>query len=251
MKINAAAIGLVAIALLAGAACTSNKTIIVGETTTTIAGSGVAPAPTTPGTVAPVVAPTPGVTQPQPPPAPPPPTQPPPTQPPVTAPAPNGTPAPPPPPAPPKLYEEVAAPSVPAGHTAPYTVGDPLADGKYWVTYSGGETLTPTVQVRQAFFGAECQAAATAANSACEDDVFVVEEPLYEIDNMAFTPNVLLTVSDSATQKSYSITPDELRKIRASSPSAGAPQGYGFTPFAFLLTAKNNQIIKFEQIWAP
>ena len=53
------------------------------------------------------------------------------------------------------------------------------------------------------------------------------------------------------TQKSYQITPDELVRIRASSPSSGAPDNFSFTPFAFLATVSGGKVTKFEQVWTP
>jgi hypothetical protein len=149
------------------------------------------------------------------------------------------------------LYDEVGLPDVPSGHTDPFVSSGVLADGAYWVMYNGGETLTPDITVLQAYFGAECESAAAAAGEECLDDVFVPDSPSRDIADLPFHDNVFLTVSDQSTQLSYWITPDELRTIRASSPSAGAPAGFGFTPFAFLMTVKDGEIWKFEQIWTP
>lgn len=149
------------------------------------------------------------------------------------------------------LYDEVGLPDVPGGHTDPFVSSGVLADGAYWVMYNGGETLTPDITVLQAYFGAECESAAAAAGDECLDDVYVPDSPSRDIADLPFHDNVFLTVSDQSTQLSYWITPDELRTIRASSPSAGAPAGFSFTPFAFLMTVKDGEIWKFEQIWTP
>ena len=172
---------------------------------------------------------------------------------PATTPATPATPAPTTPPTTPSysLYDEVPAPAVPGDHTDPFASSGVLADGVYWVNYSGGETMTPTFEVVQAFFGAECESQATAQGDVCENDYYVMGDPSREIDDLPFAPNVLLTVADQATQVSYWITPDELRTIRASSPSDGAPDDYGFSSFPFLMTVQSGQIVKFEQVWVP
>ncbi len=149
------------------------------------------------------------------------------------------------------LYDEVSPPNVPSGHTDPFLASGVLSNGVYWVQYNGGETMTPDFDVHQAFFGAECISKAAELGIDCDNDYLVLEDPVREIDNLPFADNVLLTVSDQMTQKSYWITPDELRTIRASSPSDGAPSGFGFSSFPFIMTVQNGKIVKFEQLWVP
>ncbi len=149
------------------------------------------------------------------------------------------------------LYDEVAPPTAPGGHTDPFASSGVLADGVYWVMYNGGEKFTPDITVMQAFFGAECESAASAAGEECLNDIFVLSDPSRDIADLPFHENVYLTVSDSSTQRSYWITPDELVTIRASSPSDGAPDDFSFSSFAFLMTVKDGEIWKFEQIWTP
>ena len=68
---------------------------------------------------------------------------------------------------------------------------------------------------------------------------------------MAFSADVNLTVADQFSRLSYWITPDELRTIRASSPSVdNAPDGV-YASFPYLMTVQNGQITKFEQVWTP
>ena len=172
---------------------------------------------------------------------------------PATTPVTPATPAPTTPPTTPSynLYDEVPAPAVPGDHTDPFASSGVLADGVYWVNYSGGETMTPSIFVVQAFFGTECESQASAEGGECLNGIYVMEEPSREIDDLPFAANVLLTVADETTQVSHWITPEELRTIRASSPSDGAPDGYGFSSFPFLMTVRSGQIIKFEQVWVP
>ena len=207
-------------------ACSSSKSSDGDATSTTPGSASSAPAPTsTPSS-------SPGTT-----PATPAPTSPP-TAPPATSPSYS-------------LYDEVPPPAVPGDHTDPFASSGVLADGVYWVNYSGGETMTPTIDVVQAFFGTECESQAAAQGEECLNDYYVMGDPFREIDDLPFASNVLLTVADEATQVSYWITPDELRTIRASSPSDGAPEGFGFSSFPFLMTVRSGQIIKFEQVWVP
>ncbi len=205
-------------------ACSSTAKHTAGtDTSTTVAGTTVAAVTTAPAVTTPT----------------PPPTAPPATAPPVVT-LPSHS-----------LYDEVAPPTGPGGHTDPFVSSGVLGDGVYWVQYNGGEKFTPDITVMQAFFGAECESAATAAGDECLNDVYVPNSPSRDIADLPFDDNVYLTVSDSMTQKSYWITPDELVTIRASSPSDGAPDDFSFSSFAFLMTVKDGEITKFEQIWTP
>lgn len=175
----------------------------------------------------------------------PPDTQPPATNPPETAPpdtqAPAGH----------NLYDQVDPPNVPGGHTDAFASSGVLANGVYWVQYNGGETFTPDITVVQAFFGQECIDQAAAAGDECLNDIFILDPPSRDIADLPFADNVHLTVAAFDTQLSYWITPDELRTIRASSPTVdNAPDGV-FSSFPFLMTVENGQITRFEQVWTP
>ena len=149
------------------------------------------------------------------------------------------------------LYDEVSPPGVPSGHTDPFASSGVLGNGVYWVQYNGGETFTPDIEVTQAFFGAECETQAAAAGDECLNDIFMLGDPSREIDDLPFADDVFLSVADANTQKSYWITPDELRSVRASSPSDPAPDGYGFASFPWKMTVQGGMIVKFEQVWVP
>lgn len=149
------------------------------------------------------------------------------------------------------LYDQVNGPNIPSGHTDPFASSGALADGVYWVQYNGGETFTPDITVYQAFFGQECDDMASSAGETCENGIYVLESPSRDIDTMAFSADVNLTVADQFSRLSYWITPDELRTIRASSPSVdNAPDGV-YSSFPYLMTVQNGQITKFEQVWTP
>ena len=181
----------------------------------------------------------------------PPATNPPATNPPGTNPPGTNPPATNPPPTGHSLYDQVNGPSVPSGHTDPFASSGALGNGVYWVIYNGGETFTPDITVMQAFFSDECDDQASSAGETCENGIYVLESPSRDIDTMAFSADVNLTVVDESSRLSYWITPDELRTIRASSPSVDtAPDGV-YANFPYLMTVQNGQITKFEQVWTP
>jgi len=140
---------------------------------------------------------------------------------------------------------------VPTGHTDPFPSSGVLGDGKYWAEYHGGAKLMPDVTVIQVFFGKECETQAAAHSDECLNDIYALDKPNRSIHDLPFHDNAFLTVSDQSSQLSYWITPAELVKIRASSPSAGAPAGFGYVPFAFLMTVRKGEITRFEQVWTP
>jgi hypothetical protein len=150
-----------------------------------------------------------------------------------------------------ELYDEVDPPDAPDGHTDSFEPSGDLDDGVYWVVYNGGETFTPDITLYVAYFGAECESKAIELGLSCDNDYLVPEDPFRDIDDLPFADDVVLTVSDQNTQKSYWITPDELRTIRASSPSDGAPDDFGFSSFPFLMTVEDEEIVAFEQLWVP
>jgi len=155
-------------------------------------------------------------------------------------------------PAGPGLYEQVSPPSVPADHTDPFDSSGTLGDGRFWVVYNGGETLTPDITVLQAFFGAECTTQAEADGDECLNDIYIRGNPSRDIDNLPFAPNALLSVADAnGPGVSYAITPDELRTVRAGSPADEAPDSFDYSSFAWLMTVQGGQIVKFEQVWTP
>jgi hypothetical protein len=236
MNIRSLAVASAIIATVGLNACSSEtKNSIIAESTTTssslvVVETTVAPVESTvPPTAAPATAP----------PATVPPTAPPATAPPATA-APGYS-----------LYDEVSRPNVPGTRTDPFTSSGVLGNGVYWVQYLGGETMTPSIELREAYFGAECETQAALVGEECNNDIFIKEDPRREIDDLPFADDVFLTVADVGTQRSYWITPDELRTVRASSPSVDdAPDGV-YASFPYLMTVQGGQIVKFEQLWVP
>jgi hypothetical protein len=147
-------------------------------------------------------------------------------------------------------YTKVASPKVPTTHTDPFAVSGTLKDGGYWVEMNGGDAAGPTVTVYQAFFGAECQSKATEAGDECLNDIYIVADTR-DVAGLKYAPGAVVTVSDPNTQQSFQITPAELVQVRTSDPSAGAPNGYAYAPFGFLMTVKGGAITRFEQVWTP
>ncbi len=145
----------------------------------------------------------------------------------------------------------VSRPGCPVGTPTPSPPAGVLGNGRYWVVYNGGETLTPDITLLQAFFGAECNTQAEAAGDECLNDIFIRGDPSREIDDLPFADDALLSVADANGRMSYWITPDELRSVRASSPSDPAPDGYGFASFPWKMTVQGGMIVKFEQVWVP
>ena len=177
------------------------------------------------------------------------------TVPPATAPPaanPPDTPAPTtPPPAGYQLYAQVDPPNVPTGHTDPFASSGVLGDGVYWVGYNGGETLTPDITVYQAYFGQECIDMAAAAGEECLNGIYVPDPPSLDINDLPFADDVFLTIAAFDTQLSYWITPDELRTIRAGSPTVDTAPGGVFASFPWVMTVQAGHITKFEQVWTP
>lgn len=149
------------------------------------------------------------------------------------------------------LYDVVGTPTFPTDHTGASGASGTLPDGVYWVVYNGGPVSTPDITVLQAFFGAECETAALADSSECVGDLYVRAAGSRNVTDMAFHTNVFLTVSDALPGTSYWITPDELALLMASGTTASSPPGYGYTPFAFMMTVQAGEIWQFEQIWVP
>ena len=149
------------------------------------------------------------------------------------------------------LWQELAPPVLPAGHTTPFVDGGVLLDGTYWVELNASTTTAPDVTVEQAFFGAECESVATEMGDECLNDVYVLSPPNRIVDDLPFAPDAVISVSNPDTRASFGITPEELVRVQAGSPSAGAPADFLFVPFGWLMTVVDGVITRFEQVWTP
>ena len=149
------------------------------------------------------------------------------------------------------LYDEVSSPDVPDGHTdAPPASGE-LPDGAYWTVYSPGTAEPPTVVVLQAFFGQECIDIAAFMGEECLNDIFVLSDPSLEIDDLPFADDADISITDVNTGQSYAIDEAELAIVSTSTPGEGAPEGFFYVDFSFLMTVEDGEIVGFEQVWTP
>jgi hypothetical protein len=149
-----------------------------------------------------------------------------------------------------QLYQEVPGPNVPQT-TAAVDPNGALGDGVYYVGYGGGETQTPLVTLYQWFSGPACEAKAAELGDECLNGYYVLTDPFAEA-TPTFAPDVYLTIADSATQLSHWITPEELRVVRAGSPTVETPPSFtGYAAFDFLMTVEGGSITRFEQVWVP
>ena len=64
--------------------------------------------------------------------------------------------------------------------------------------------------------------------------------------------NSSTSVVDAATQQSYRVSGPELyRLISGEQPAAGAPDGYFYSGFGYLVTFSGGKITRLEQWWTP
>ncbi|MEO5898861.1 MAG: hypothetical protein ABIR68_01870, partial [Ilumatobacteraceae bacterium] len=100
----------------------------------------------------------------------------------------------------------------------------------------------------QAFFGAACTA--KFGDDSCDNDFATLEAPTGAFP--LYLGTARLTVADAVTQKSFQVTNDELfGLVGGNPPTAAAPAGFTYVPFAFLLNVEGGQIVSAEQVWTP
>ncbi len=149
-----------------------------------------------------------------------------------------------------KLYDRAPVPGVP-DRTA---VVDPAmstfaTDGEYWADLSGGtvdETLT--FLLTQAFFADAC--AAELGIDECPNDFGTLDEPNALVTVEMMNIGSATVVADN--RQNFAVTPQELSILAGGQPpSAGAPEGFTYVPFPFLLTVRDGKIVEAHQIWLP
>jgi hypothetical protein len=178
------------------------------------------------------------------------PTTPAPTAPPTTSP-------PTPPPAGPATgpYVPVDAPAFPT-RSAPPPSGDTWPDGDYYVVVRGANADAPTprlaVTVYQLLTGPDAIAAAQADGVGLDSDVYVPPDPAAERD-LELTPDLPISVArPDRPGVSYAISAGELtRLVGGAAPEAGAPEGYRYVEFPFLVTVQGGRPTAVQQLWAP
>ena len=128
-----------------------------------------------------------------------------------------------------------------------------IPDGIYWgTTRPGNITDVVTFELTQAYFGEFCLAHfGDTATDDCVNDYGVVADP----HGLLVVPAEQLTVvsvTDSATQKNYSIDGGELARLVAGAPPAAtAPAGFGYVAFPFAITITGGTIVSATQVWVP
>ena len=133
----------------------------------------------------------------------------------------------------------------------------PLVDGVYWVTMAGGDDTWPAITVMQAFFGAECATAAATHGDECLNDIYVSASPNRTFSDLPYASGatkVFVSVADVNTQKSMWVSTGELASLVAAGvagTTANSPSGFAYQPYAFLMTVKDQEITRFEQVWTP
>jgi hypothetical protein len=178
------------------------------------------------------------------------PTTPAPTVPPATAP-------PSPPPAGPATgpYVPVDAPAFPT-RSAPPPPSDTWPDGDYYVVVRGAAADAPTprlaVTVYQLLTGPDAIAAAQADGVGLDSDVYVPPDPAADRD-IELTPELPISVArPDRPGVSYAISAGELaRLVGGAAPEAGAPEGYRYVEFPFLVTVQGGRPTAVQQLWAP
>jgi len=150
------------------------------------------------------------------------------------------------------LYDRAPVPAVP-NRTQPI---DPVlttivADGPYWAELVGyGTSNEPflTFRLSQAMFAATCIEQLGA--DGCPNDYGIINDPNGLLD-VPLTDLTSVTVV-AQSQQNFAVTAAELFALSSGTPPAvGAPSGYQFVEFPFLLTARGGKVVHANQIWVP
>jgi len=151
-------------------------------------------------------------------------------------------------------YQPTAAPTFPTRSTPPPAEG--LPDGSYYAVVHGAAADAPTPRVATTIYqlltGTEAIAAAQAAGHGLDSDVFVPEQPAADRD-IELRPDLFISVArPDRPDVSYAVSAGELvRLVNGGAPSAGAPDGYRYVPFPYLITVTGGVPTRLEQLWAP
>lgn len=149
-------------------------------------------------------------------------------------------------------YRLVDPPMLDGAQTDTFTTTGPLADGRYWAQYHGGDGTSVYVTLSVAYFGPACVTKAAEFGDECLNDIFVAPTPTRDLTDLPFGDNAYVTLADAYRPgNSLLIDPAELVLASTGSPSAGAPDSFEYVNFPFIATIVNNQLIGFEQLWTP
>ena len=149
-----------------------------------------------------------------------------------------------------KLYDRAPVPGVPDRTAAV----DPAmstftTDGEYWAELSGGSVdQTLTFLLTQAFFADAC--VEELGIDECPNDFGTLDEPNALIAVKMTDIGSATVVADN--RQNFAVTGQELFILAGGQPpSEGAPDGFAYVPFPFLLTVRDGAIVKANQIWLP
>ena len=151
-------------------------------------------------------------------------------------------------------YQPTTAPTFPSRSTPP--PADGLPDGSYYAVVRGAAADAPTPRVATTIYqlltGPEAIAAAQAAGHGLDSDIYVPEQPAADRD-IELRPDLFISVArPDRPDVSYAISAGELaRLVNGGAPSAGAPDGYRYVPFPYLITVAGGVPTRLEQLWAP
>lgn len=151
--------------------------------------------------------------------------------------------------APGALYALAGPPAVPES-TLEIPADNDLADGVYYGVARVGEAPGVVMELTQLFTGEACRTWGAVSGDPCDNDYGVDGDP------QAFRPlpsGATVTVARSdAPGTSYRIDAAELtRLVGGEPPAAGAPAGFAYTPFAFIVTIADGEVTRAEQWWTP
>ncbi len=130
-----------------------------------------------------------------------------------------------------------------------------MPDGSYYVVVRGAAADAPAAAGDHdlpAADGPDAIAAAQADGLGLDSDVYVPASPSADRD-IELTADLSISVArPDRPGVSYAITAGELaRLVNGASPEAGAPDGYAYVEFPYLITVQGGQPVALEQLWAP
>ena len=148
-------------------------------------------------------------------------------------------------------YGPAPAPVFPSRAGLP---GEGLPDGTYYGVIEGATADPPRVAVTiyELLTGPDAIAAAQADGAGLDSDIYVRPTPSAARE-IVLAPDLAISVAQPDRPGiSWAVTPAELLAlIGGGPPSAGAPEGYRYLPFPFLITVAGGQPARLEQLWSP
>ncbi len=151
----------------------------------------------------------------------------------------------------PGAYGPAPAPVFPSRAGLP---GEGLPDGTYYGVIEGAAADPPRVAVTiyELLTGPDAIAAAQADGAGLDSDIYVRPTPSAARE-IVLAPDLAISVAQpDRPGVSWAVTPAELLAlIGGGPPSAGAPEGYRYLPFPFLITVAGGQPARLEQLWSP